>query len=93
MQHPIYNFIRYLHHIQPPLSFHVVVCSIIQIYVLLLDVDTAFAAVLPDLAVCAAHVDEAKDGEHDRNGDQDVVNNCFGVRARFLVGIEARFNR
>ena len=88
MQHPIYHFKRYLHHIQPPLSFHVVVCSIIQIYVLLLDVDTAFAAVLPDLAVCATHVDDAKDGESDRNRDQEIVSECFEIQTRLFVSIE-----
>ena len=42
----------------------------------------------PDLAVCAvvaAHVDQAEDGEGDRNGDQDVVYDGSDVQAGFLV--------
>ena len=55
----------YLHHILPPLSIVIVVGSIVQILVLLLQVDAALAASLSDLAVCPNHVDETKDGEHD----------------------------
>ena len=57
----------YLYHILPPLSVIVVVSSIVKILVFLLQVDAALAAFLPDVAVCAAHVTEAKDGESDRN--------------------------
>ena len=58
----------YLHHILPPLSISIVVGSIIQILVLLLQVDdAALAAFLPDLAVCSNHETEPKDGESDRN--------------------------
>ena len=79
---------RYLHHILPPLSIIVVVFSIIQIYVLLLQVDAALAAFLSDLAVFSAHVTKAKDGQSDWNQDQGVVANGFEVQARFFVGID-----
>ena len=61
------EFKSYLHHILPPLSIVIVVGSIVQILVLLLQVDAALAASLSDLAVCSDHVDEAKDGESDWN--------------------------
>ena len=57
----------HLHHILPPLSIVIVVSSIIQIFVLLLQVDAALAAFLSDLAVCSNHETEPKDGERDRN--------------------------
>ena len=64
----------YLHHILPPFSILVVVVSVVQVGVGLLHVDAAraaslsdLAASIPDLAVCAAHVDEAKDGEGNWN--------------------------
>ena len=63
----------YLHHILPPFSILVVVVSVVQVGVGLLQVNAAGAASLPDLTVCAAHVDQAKDGESDRNRDQGVV--------------------
>ena len=47
------------------------------------------AANPPDLALCAvvaAHVDQAEDGEGDRNGDQDVVNDGSNVQAGFFLG-------
>ena len=76
----------YLHHILPPFSILVVVVSVIQIGVGLLHVDAAGAASLPDLTVCAAHVDEPKDGEGDWNRDQDVVYDGSEVQAGFFVG-------
>ena len=57
----------YLHHILPLLSVIEVVSPIVEILVLLLQVDATLAAFLPDLAVCSAHVTEAKDGESDRD--------------------------
>ena len=75
----------YLHHILPPFSILVVVVSVIQIGVGLLHVDAAGAASLPDLTVCAAHVDETEDGEGDRNQDQGVVSDGFQVQARFFL--------
>ena len=67
----------YLHHILPPFSILVVVVSVVQVGVGLLQVNAAgaaglsdLAASLPDLTVCAAHVDEPKDGEGNRNRDQ-----------------------
>ena len=67
----------------------------------LLQVDAAWATSLvdlaanpPDLAVCAvvaAHVDQAEDGEGDRNGDEDVVSDGSEVQARFLVGVSRFF--
>ena len=60
----------YLHHILPPFSILVVVVSVVQVGVGLLQVNAAGAASLPDLTVCAAHVDEPKDGEGNRNRDQ-----------------------
>ena len=58
----------HLHHVLPSLSIiSIVVGSIIQIYVPLLQVDTALAAFLSDLAVCSNHETEPKDGESDRN--------------------------
>ena len=74
----------YLHDILPPLSISiVVVVSIIRIYILLLEIDTAaVAAFLSNRghAVCPDHVDEANDGEQDRDRDQGVVHDftCEG---------------
>ena len=75
----------YLHHILPPFSILVVVVSIIQICIRLLHVNAALAARLPDLTVCAAHVDQAEDGESDRNRYQGVVSYGFEVQAGFFV--------
>ena len=85
----------YLHHILPPFSIRVIVVSVVKISIRLLQVDTAWATSLPDLtanppdlavdAVVAAHVDQAEDGEGDRNGDQDVVYDGSDVQAGFLV--------
>ena len=74
----------YLHHILPPLSIIVVVSSIVKILVFLLQVDAALAAFLPDVAVCSAHVTEAKDGESDQNRNNEVVDDGPGL-AGFLV--------
>ena len=65
----------------------VVVVSVIEISIGLLHVDAAWAraASLPDLTVCAAHVDETEDGEGDRNQDQGVVSDGFQVQARFFL--------
>ena len=76
----------YLHHILPPFSILVVVVSVVQVGVGLLHVDAAGAASLPDLTVCAAHVDEPKDGEGNRNRDQDVVYDGSEVQAGFFFG-------
>ena len=76
----------YLHHILPPFSILVVVVSVVQVGVGLLQVNAAGAASLPDLTVCAAHVYEPEDGEGDRNRDQDVVSDGFEVQAGFFVG-------
>ena len=76
----------YLHHILPPFSILVVVVSVVQVGVGLLQVDAAGAASLPDLTVCAAHVDEPKDGEGDRNRDQDVVYDGSEVQVGFFFG-------
>ena len=84
----------YLHHILPPFSIRVVVLSVIKISIRLLQVNAAGAASLPDLAVdavVAAHVDQAEDGEGDRNGDEDVVSDGSEVQARFLVGVSRFF--
>ena len=80
----------YLHHILPPFSILVVVVSVIEISIGLLHVDAAWAraASLPDLTVCAAHVDQAEYGEGDRDQDQDVVGNGTEVQAGFLVDIK-----
>ena len=77
---------RYLHHILPPLSIIVVVVSIIQISVLLLQVDAALAAFPLDLTICPTHVDETKDGQSNWNRNHEVVADCFEVQARLLVG-------
>ena len=63
------NYIKsHLHQILPSLSIiSIVVGSIIQISVPLLQVDAALAAFLTDLAVCSNHVDQPKDGESYRN--------------------------
>ena len=88
----------YLHHILPPFSILVVVVSVVQVDICLLHVDAAWAASLLDLranpldlaicAVVAAHVDQAEDGEGDRNRDQDVVYDGSDVQAGFLVDIK-----
>ena len=78
----------YLHHILPPFSILVVVVSVVQVDICLLQVDAAArAASLSDLAaVGAAHVDETKDGEGDWNRDQDVVDDRSKVEAGFFFG-------
>ena len=83
----------YLHHILPPFSILVVVVSVVQVDICLLQVDTARAAglsdltaILPDLAVGAAHVDQPEDGEGDWNRYQDVVYDRSKVQAGFFVG-------
>ena len=64
----------YLHHILPSVSILVVVVSVVQVDIRLLQVDAARAASLSDLAaVGAAHVDQPEDGEGDWDRDQDVI--------------------
>ena len=75
----------YLHHILPLFSILVVVFPVVKVSICLLQVNAALAAGLPDLTVCAAHVDETKDGEGDRNQDQGVVSDGFQVQARFFL--------
>ena len=71
----------YLHHVLPPLSITVVVGSIIQIFVLFLQVDVALATCLSDLT----HEDDANDGESDRN--EDVESDWYGAQASLFNGI------
>ena len=78
------EFKSYLHHILPPLSIVIIVGSIIEISVFLLQVDAALAASLSDLAVCSNHVAETKDGEGDRNRNHEVVGDGPG-QARLLL--------
>ena len=78
----------YLHHILPPFSILVVVVSVVQVDICLLQVDAAArAASLLDLAaVGAAHVDQPEDGEGDRDRDQDVESDRSKVEAGFFFG-------
>ena len=66
----------------------VVVASIIQVLVLLLQVDAALAAYLTDLAVCSTNVGDPKDDESDRNRNQEIVSDGFEVQARLFVSIK-----
>ena len=63
----------YLHHIKPPVPISVVVSSVIEIVVLLLQVDAALAALLFQVAVGPDHVDEPHNGHNNWNRNQDVV--------------------
>ena len=73
----------HLHHIKSPVSISVVVSSIIEVIIFLLEVDAAFAALLFQVAVDhTAHVDEAEKCHQNRDRGHRVVDNCFDVRAR-----------
>ena len=75
----------YLHHILPSVSILVVVVSVVQVDIRLLQVDAARAASLPDLAaVGAAHVDETKDCQGDWDRYQNVVDDRSKVEAGFF---------
>ena len=77
----------YLHHVLPPLSITVVVGSIIHIFVLFLQVDVALAACLSDLTISSTHEDDAKDGESDRDRNEEVESDWSGVQASLFDGI------
>ena len=71
----------------------VVVVSVVQVDIRLLQVDAARAASLsdlaasfPDLAVGTAHVDQPEDGEGDQDRDQDIESDRSKVEAGFFFG-------